>query len=248
MWSQALMFQPTLFLMLMISLGSSSTCDIFTFLRLSRFAVQWFVAVSWWATVNLVSSHLFFNVSVFRMGNSTSTTTARSSPACVQYVQVNIQVLPVLCSYFISEMIHLFWYILVLIWSLVFDLALQEMVTQNCVVIFSKSTCPYCKMAKNVFNEIGANYKVIELDEHNDGRQLQEVLAHMTGARTVRALCSPRFRDKTGLRTNKIIQFYCCLNIQNHTYRIANTEIKNITVRLTILSSVKGLKTFFVTV
>lgn len=52
-------------------------------------------------------------------------------------------------------------------------------------------------MAKNVFNEIGANYKVIELDEHNDGRQLQEALAHMTGARTVRALCSPRFRDKT---------------------------------------------------
>lgn len=43
-------------------------------------------------------------------------------------------------------------------------------------------------MAKNVFNEIGANYKVVELDEHNDGRRLQEALAHMTGARTVGAL------------------------------------------------------------
>ncbi|XP_034003375.1 glutaredoxin 2 isoform X1 [Trematomus bernacchii] len=61
----------------------------------------------------------------------------------------------------------------------------QEMVSQNCVVIFSKSTCPYCKMAKNVFNEIGATYKVIELDEHNDGRRMQEALAQMTGARTV---------------------------------------------------------------
>ncbi|KAF3835467.1 hypothetical protein F7725_028025 [Dissostichus mawsoni] len=60
----------------------------------------------------------------------------------------------------------------------------QEMVSQNCVVIFSKSTCPYCKMAKNVFNEIGATYKVIELDEHNDGRRMQEALAQMTGART----------------------------------------------------------------
>ena len=59
--------------------------------------------------------------------------------------------------------------------------------SQNCVVIFSKSTCPYCKMAKNVFNEIGATYKVIELDEHNDGRRMQEALAQMTGARTVRA-------------------------------------------------------------
>nr|XP_020457574.1 glutaredoxin 2 [Monopterus albus] len=61
----------------------------------------------------------------------------------------------------------------------------QEEVSQNCVVIFSKTTCPYCTMAKNVFNEIGAIYKVIELDEHNDGTRLQEVLAQMTGARTV---------------------------------------------------------------
>ncbi|XP_028259867.1 glutaredoxin 2 isoform X1 [Parambassis ranga] len=61
----------------------------------------------------------------------------------------------------------------------------QEVVSQNCIVIFSKTTCPYCKMAKNVFNEIGANYKVIELDEHNDGRRLQEALAQVTGARTV---------------------------------------------------------------
>ncbi|XP_070303749.1 glutaredoxin 2 isoform X5 [Salvelinus sp. IW2-2015] len=60
-----------------------------------------------------------------------------------------------------------------------------EVVSHNCIVIFSKTTCPYCKMAKNVFNEIGATYKVIELDEHNDGRRLQEALAQMTGARTV---------------------------------------------------------------
>ncbi|KAE8294634.1 Glutaredoxin-2, mitochondrial Precursor [Larimichthys crocea] len=61
----------------------------------------------------------------------------------------------------------------------------QEVVSQNCVVIFSKTTCPYCKMAKNVFSEIGTTYKVIELDEHNDGRRLQEALAQVTGARTV---------------------------------------------------------------
>uniref|UniRef100_A0A671NE92 Glutaredoxin domain-containing protein n=1 Tax=Sinocyclocheilus anshuiensis TaxID=1608454 RepID=A0A671NE92_9TELE len=61
---------------------------------------------------------------------------------------------------------------------------LTDVVSSNCVVIFSKTTCPYCKMAKNVFNEIGAAYKVVELDEHNDGRRLQETLAQMTGART----------------------------------------------------------------
>lgn len=43
-------------------------------------------------------------------------------------------------------------------------------------------------MAKNVFNEIGANYKVIELDQHNDGKRLQEALAQLTGVRTVRVL------------------------------------------------------------
>jgi len=61
----------------------------------------------------------------------------------------------------------------------------QDVVSHNCVVIFSKTTCPYCKMAKNVFNKIGTTYKVIELDEHSDGRRLQEALARMTGARTV---------------------------------------------------------------
>ncbi|XP_017284587.1 glutaredoxin 2 isoform X1 [Kryptolebias marmoratus] len=61
----------------------------------------------------------------------------------------------------------------------------QDLVSKNCIVIFSKTSCPYCKMAKNVFNEIGATYKVIELDQHNDGRRLQETLGQMTGARTV---------------------------------------------------------------
>uniref|UniRef100_A0A9J8BTP4 Glutaredoxin-2, mitochondrial n=1 Tax=Cyprinus carpio carpio TaxID=630221 RepID=A0A9J8BTP4_CYPCA len=65
------------------------------------------------------------------------------------------------------------------------DLFIQDVVSSNCVVIFSKTTCPYCKMAKNVFNEIGATYKVVELDQHNDGGRLQETLAQMTGARTV---------------------------------------------------------------
>ncbi|XP_016100418.1 glutaredoxin-2, mitochondrial-like isoform X2 [Sinocyclocheilus grahami] len=58
----------------------------------------------------------------------------------------------------------------------------QDVVSSNCVVIFSKITCPSCKMAKNVFNEIGAAHKVVELD---DSRRLHETLAQMTGARTV---------------------------------------------------------------
>ncbi|XP_033879493.1 glutaredoxin-2, mitochondrial-like isoform X2 [Acipenser ruthenus] len=36
----------------------------------------------------------------------------------------------------------------------------QEVVSRNCIVIFSKTTCPSCRLAKNVFNEIGTPYKV----------------------------------------------------------------------------------------
>ena len=32
-------------------------------------------------------------------------------------------------------------------------------------VVFSKSYCPFCKMAKAVLNEVGAKYTVHELDE-----------------------------------------------------------------------------------
>ncbi|KAM9832013.1 glutaredoxin 2 [Neosynchiropus ocellatus] len=61
----------------------------------------------------------------------------------------------------------------------------NELVSQNCVVIFSKTTCPYCRMAKSVFDEIGAAYTVVELDQRGDGRGVQDALAHITGARTV---------------------------------------------------------------
>lgn len=61
----------------------------------------------------------------------------------------------------------------------------NDLVSQNCVVIFSKSTCPYCRMAKSVFQEIGAAFTVVELDQRGDGQRLQDTLAHITGARTV---------------------------------------------------------------
>ncbi|XP_073499044.1 glutaredoxin 2 isoform X2 [Phyllobates terribilis] len=61
----------------------------------------------------------------------------------------------------------------------------EKTVSENCVVIYSKTTCPYCTMAKDAFNSINVNYKSIELDEVDNGRQLQEALHQMTGARSV---------------------------------------------------------------
>lgn len=62
---------------------------------------------------------------------------------------------------------------------------IEETISQNCVVIYSKTTCPYCTMAKETFRGLDVNYKSIELDEMENGRQLQEALNQMTGFRTV---------------------------------------------------------------
>ncbi|NXK08839.1 GLRX2 protein, partial [Herpetotheres cachinnans] len=62
---------------------------------------------------------------------------------------------------------------------------IQDMISENCVVIFSKSTCPYCKMAKKLFEGMDVNYTSVELDMNTNGSQLQDVLEQMTGGRTV---------------------------------------------------------------
>lgn len=58
-------------------------------------------------------------------------------------------------------------------------------IDQNCVVVFSKSFCPYCKATKNTFQNMGIDFKVIELDSRSDGNAIQDVLHKITGARTV---------------------------------------------------------------
>ncbi|XP_077188808.1 glutaredoxin 2 isoform X1 [Paroedura picta] len=62
---------------------------------------------------------------------------------------------------------------------------IQDMLLDNCVVIFSKTTCSYCNMAKQLFRDMNVNYKAIELDTYENGNQFQDVLHRMTGGRTV---------------------------------------------------------------
>ncbi|KAH0547251.1 glutaredoxin-like isoform X1 [Cotesia glomerata] len=63
--------------------------------------------------------------------------------------------------------------------------AVQKIIDSDTVVIFSKSTCPYCTKAKNAFKQIGKDFKVIELDEEDDCAGYQDALGEITGARTV---------------------------------------------------------------
>ncbi|XP_048354276.1 glutaredoxin 2 isoform X2 [Sphaerodactylus townsendi] len=62
---------------------------------------------------------------------------------------------------------------------------IQETISDNCVVIFSKTTCSYCNMAKKLFRDMNVNYRSFELDTYENGNQFQDVLHQMTGGRTV---------------------------------------------------------------
>ncbi|XP_049625699.1 glutaredoxin 2 [Suncus etruscus] len=62
---------------------------------------------------------------------------------------------------------------------------IQETISNNCVVIFSKTSCSYCTMAKKLFHDINVHCKVVELDLLEYGSQFQDALYRMTGDRTV---------------------------------------------------------------
>nr|XP_005487122.1 glutaredoxin 2 [Zonotrichia albicollis] len=62
---------------------------------------------------------------------------------------------------------------------------IQDIISRNCVVIFSKTTCSYCSMIKNLFKGLNVSYTAVELDLNRNGKQFQDILEQMTGGRTV---------------------------------------------------------------
>jgi len=61
------------------------------------------------------------------------------------------------------------------------------LLAEHDVVIFSKTTCPFCARTKQVLGATGAEFHVMELNElpEGEGAAFQEALFGMTGARTV---------------------------------------------------------------
>lgn len=78
---------------------------------------------------------------------------------------------------------------------------IQKMISSHPVMVFSKTTCSYCAMAKNLLNEIGVNYEVEEIDRRNDTDKLQDVFAKITNARTVSGIL------------NSTVNWHFCLHI-----------------------------------
>lgn len=62
---------------------------------------------------------------------------------------------------------------------------IRQRITASTVVIYSKTYCPYCTMAKEVFDKMSQVYDVVELDQMAEGDQIQSALKEITGIRTV---------------------------------------------------------------
>nr|CAB3249442.1 glutaredoxin-like [Phallusia mammillata] len=62
----------------------------------------------------------------------------------------------------------------------------RSIINSNRVVLFSKSFCPFCDLAKDVLSHAGEkNTTVLELDQRNDGAEVQKYLKEITNVPTV---------------------------------------------------------------
>jgi len=63
---------------------------------------------------------------------------------------------------------------------------IEQYITSNSIMIFSKSYCPFCNKVKQMFGDKGLSFKSIELDEMGQqGVNIQAALLQKTGQKTV---------------------------------------------------------------
>jgi len=65
------------------------------------------------------------------------------------------------------------------------DAVVSEAVASADVIVFSKSFCPFCLKTKKLFNSLEIDYTTVELNERDDGADIQDALMDLTGQRTV---------------------------------------------------------------
>eukprot|EP00890_Picochlorum_soloecismus_P004977 jgi/Picsp_1/5480/NSC_02839-R1_glutaredoxin type i len=56
---------------------------------------------------------------------------------------------------------------------------------ENPVMVYSKTYCPYCSQVKSLFTKLNVPAKVVELDQLEDGDDVQSALQEVSGMRTV---------------------------------------------------------------
>ncbi len=61
----------------------------------------------------------------------------------------------------------------------------QDMIKGTRVLVFSKTFCPYCDEAKQIFQSAEVEFESHELDKLPDGSAIQDALKDITGQKTV---------------------------------------------------------------
>lgn len=61
----------------------------------------------------------------------------------------------------------------------------QKLIESQPVVLFSKTTCPFCVKAKDLLKSLNVKYETVELDKTDKGSQYQDALLEISGQRTV---------------------------------------------------------------
>ncbi|KAK6202390.1 thioredoxin-like protein [Scheffersomyces amazonensis] len=61
----------------------------------------------------------------------------------------------------------------------------KVLINSKPIFIASKTYCPYCKATKSTIGEITKDAYILELDELDDGEEIQAALLELTGQRTV---------------------------------------------------------------
>jgi len=65
---------------------------------------------------------------------------------------------------------------------------IDNFVSENDVLMFSFTTCPFCIKAKATLDEKGAKYTVVELDQDPDGKAIRAEMGDMLGRTSVPAI------------------------------------------------------------
>ena len=65
---------------------------------------------------------------------------------------------------------------------------MDGLVKDNSVLMLSFATCPFCIKAKELLNEKGTTYKVVELDQDPDGKAIRAEMGDMFGRTSVPAI------------------------------------------------------------
>ncbi len=61
----------------------------------------------------------------------------------------------------------------------------EAAIKANKIMVFSKTTCPYCIRAKKAIARLEPNFGLVELDQIADGSEMQAALQEISGQRTV---------------------------------------------------------------